>query len=264
MACKKYLSAGEPDSFAESDKCLQQADVFAQCGCLEDEISSILGPPELPQFLWGICGIYYEYNLSDVCSAYQNGSNFNYTAKCTTTCYPPLTLNNPCSQFAGKKSLNFGSFETDKNQLADNHGQAVLNKYYSDIQPKENKLVSEFCLFELQAEVDLANQNPNIIKGCEAPYVIIEEGPYNENFTTNTSLKCLSCQSNQTLPYLTFKKEKGPEWVAPDPFPEDCSPPPPPSPSPSPGSPTPPPPPPPTPGCINGGWTPVVPFIGFD
>ena len=252
MACKKYLSVGAPDSFAESDKCRQQADVYAQCGCLEDEISSILGMPGTPiNNYGGGCYNYYLYNLSDVCPAYQNGSSFSYQRKCSTLC--ALQAPNPCSQ--ADLSISVGSFETDKNQLANNHGQAVLDKYYSDIQPKENKFVSELCLIELQAEVDLANQNPNIVKGCEAPYVIIEEGPYNEDFTTNTSLKCLSCQSNQTLPYLTFKKEKDPEWIAPVPLPEDCSPPPPPpSPSPSPGSPTPPPPPPPTPGCINGGF----------
>lgn len=260
MACKKYLEAGAPDSFAEGDKCRNQADSSAQCGCLEDQITSILGFPGLPQTNWGGgCYITYMYDPATICPAYENGSSFNYEGVCSSLC--SLQSPNPCTPFGGQRSMSVGSFETDRDQLGDSHGQAVLDKYYSSIQPKENKLVSETCLIELQAEVNVANQNPNIIKGCEAPYVIIEDGPFNEQFTTNTSLKCLSCQSTQLLPYLTFTKEKDPYWQPPVPFPEDCSPPPPPPPSlsPSPGSPTPPPPPPPTPGCINGGFT----FGGF-
>lgn len=71
-------------------------------------------------------------------------------------------------------------------------------------------------------------------------------------------------ESNGTISFIKILQCY--ECSPSDPLPDHCSPPPPPSPgSPgSPGSPTPPPPPPPTPGCINGGWVPSVPFIGFD
>ena len=228
MGCTLYSEVGPPPYQDAYNKCHQGLDPGPECACLEDQIQSTLGYPGTPQANWnGGCYLYYDYNITDVCPAYENGSSFNYTSECSSLC--SLQFPNPCSPYAGPHSIGVGNFSNDRDQLSDQIEQKAYSTYTSDIQPLENKYVPDLCLVALEAECVLLNTTtPCIVKGCCPPW-IIEETPGSKTFPSDSSLKCLSCQYKQTLPKTDFKRVKDPEWIAPSP---PCSPPPPPPPPP--------------------------------
>ena len=227
-----------------------------QCNCLEDQIQSILGTPGFPQVNWGGgCYLYYEYEIDNVCAAYENGSSFNYTASCSALCYVDIINGNPCAPYDGPKSMGVGNFNTDKESLSNKIEQKAVNTYYSDIQPLENKYEPDLCLLELEAEVDLLNATTQcILDKCCAPWIIEEKAGTPRLFNSSSSVKCLSCKYSQKLPKVDFKKIKDPDWKPPNPKPEGCAPPPPPPPPATPPQiPT---------DCINGGGTDGTPDTG--
>jgi hypothetical protein len=78
MACTLYGQVGIPPLQEPYNKCFATVGPEDQCSCLEDQIQSILGAPGLPQINWGGgCYLSYDYEVSNICPAYENGSSFN-------------------------------------------------------------------------------------------------------------------------------------------------------------------------------------------
>jgi hypothetical protein len=262
MSCKQYLQLKPASYFAEETKCFNSLNCESNCACWEGIIDRMFNyglpfPNSCANFPSSFTRYIYNTNL-DPCDYYNNGSRFPYEIE--SVCVEGIQ--------AGKDirsdSLYLGNCTSDKRLVAKVLADLISEKE-KELYPKENKFFPETCISDLSDEILELNSSLNILLGCEAPWVLSWKGPYVESHIVESygTPPCdgFNCFYTVEMPYNNWFKQKQPDWEAPNPLPEGCSPPPPPSPS-SPSSPPTIPPPPPTPGCINGGWF-FVPPEGF-
>jgi hypothetical protein len=248
--CRKYQTFPQTPLYDEERKCISSLNCESNCNCWDEIVNSMFNYG-VPINQGGTLVQYIYTKPVNACNYYGNGSRYPYEIKVFGI--PILTRND---------SLSFGNCESDKRRIGANLVKEIQKKE-EELARKENLLLPKGCMEDLEKEANDKNlaDKEQIDLGCKAPWVIVEDGPYDEEnpATSNGTPPCggFNCKTNIKIPYTSFTVKPDPEWKPPVPKPEGCAPPPPPPPPPPPATP----PPVPT-DCINGGETDGTPDTG--